>query len=44
MTLTDPNIVVLLLHTSYLSKDTFLADWNHQQILKTFISDVQHNT
>ena len=44
MTLTDRKFLVLLLYSSSLPNDTFLADWNHQEISKTFIFDVRHDT
>ena len=36
-------LLVLLLHSTSLSKDTFLADWNDKQNLGNLISDVKYN-
>ena len=36
MTLTDRNFLVLLLHSSSLSNDTFLGNWKHQKNFKNF--------
>ena len=36
MTLTDRNFLVLLLHSSSLSNDTFWGNWKHQKNLKNF--------
>ena len=36
-------LLVLLLHGTSLSKDTFLVDWNDKQNLGNLISDVKYN-
>ena len=42
-TLINMKLLVLLLHSTSLSKDTFLADWNDKQNLGNLISDVKYN-
>ena len=36
-------LLVLLLHGTSVSKDTFLVDWNDKQNLGNVISDVKYN-